>query len=107
MSAHNEIEYTLTLNTQLTYSEIRKLEISMMRILGYIQRLTPGNTDLHRLIDTMQSAITVLRSMQIALHAVQIARMSAGDPIAWLSAGTTVVAVGFSGYSMYESMTGY
>ena len=100
------IEYTLTVNTELTRSEMRKLESSMMRILNLVQQFSGGDKNLNKLINTMQHTIVVLRSLQIALRAVQLARMSSGDPIAWLSAGTTVVAAGMSGYGMYESMIG-
>jgi hypothetical protein len=83
-------------------TDIRKLEVSMMRILSYIERLTPGNTNLANLINFIQHVITTIRTLQMAIHALEIA----SGPIGWLYAGTSIAAYGFSGYSMYESLRG-
>ncbi len=101
-SQNTEIQYSLTVNTEIAYRDVRKLEISLMRILGYIQRLAPNDPNLDKLINTMQSAIMTMRSMQIALLAVQ----AAAGPVGWLYAGTAIAAGAFSGYSLYESMRG-
>lgn len=101
-SENNEIQYSLSLNTDLTYSEVRKLETVLMRVLSYIERLTGDNPSLVKLINTIQSAITALRTLQSAIRAVEVA----SGPIGWAFAATSVVTAGFSGYSIYESITG-
>jgi hypothetical protein len=73
-----------------------------MRIIGYINIISPGNSSIRTLTTYAQSAIVTFRSLQIAIRAVQ----AAAGPVGWLYAGTTVVAAGLSGYSMYEALTG-
>jgi len=101
MSAENEIQYSLTVNTELTYNQVRRLEIVLMRCLSYAEQLT-GDPNLKRGIQIMQQAITTLRTLQIAMRAVQMA----SGPIGWAYAGTTIIAAGLSGVSMYESIVG-
>jgi hypothetical protein len=86
----------------MTFSELRKLEISLIRCLNLAQRFT-GDENLKNGLATMQKALMMLRSLQVAYRAVQIARMSAGDPLAWFSAATTVAATSMS---MYDAITG-
>jgi hypothetical protein len=104
MSQQNsiEIQYSLTVATRQLQRDINKVEVSMMRILSYIERLTPGNPSLSNLIQYAQQTITILRSLQMAIRAVQLA----SGPIGWLYAGTSIAAAGFTGYAMYESMRG-
>ncbi len=101
MSEQNEIQYSLTVNTELTYNEIRKLETVLIRVLSYVERLA-GNADLTKLINIIQATITAVRSLQMALRALELA----SGPIGWAYAATGVVAAGFAGYSMYESTIG-
>jgi len=73
------------------YSELRKLEISLFRILGYIRRLT-GNENVENAIVAIQRLITIIRMAQIAIRSLQIA----SGPIGWLYAATTVIGLGFA-----------
>lgn len=102
MSVQEEIQYNLTVNTELAYNEVRKLEVVLMRVLSYIERLTGGHPELAKFINIIQSAITALRTLQMAIRAVELA----SGPIGWAYAATSVIAVGFSGYSIYETMRG-
>ncbi len=96
-----EVQFSLTVNTELTYSEVRKLETVIMRILGYVERLS-GSPDLQRLINVIQATITAIRSLQVALRSLELA----SGPIGLAFAATSVIAAGLSGYSIYESITG-
>jgi hypothetical protein len=96
-----EIQFNLTVSTELTYTEIRKLEIVLMRVLGYVEQLT-GNKDLRKAINVIQSMIVAIRSLQMAIRVLEVA----SGPIGWAYAGTTMIAAGLSGYSIYESITG-
>jgi len=102
MSDSTEVEYTLTINTEMISGDVRKLEVSLMRILSYIQQLTGGNVELAKLITAIQKVIITIRSLQMAIRAAQLAT----GPIGWLYFGTTLVATAMSGYSMYESLAG-
>ena len=99
------IDYLITINTKETSKRILTLELEIIRVMGYVRRFG-GNESLNKLITVMQRTITTLHTLEMAIKAVQIARMAAGDPTAWLSAGFQVAAAGISTYSMYESFTG-
>jgi hypothetical protein len=92
MSEHTEINYSLMLNTELTYGELRKIEIIFMRVLGYIRRLAGGNEDLAACIEWIQKTIMWLRQMQMMIHAIEIA----SGPIGWAYAAVTVVGMAFT-----------
>ncbi len=102
MSAVNtEIQYSLTVNTEMTYSELRKLETVLMRVMGYVQRFS-GNTDLNKFLEMIQKLIVTVRSLQMAIRALQLA----SGPIGWAYAATTIAGTALSGYSLYESLVG-
>ena len=94
-----EIQYSLTVNTELTYNEFRKLETVLFRVLSYIERMTGGNPELTRFINTIQATITALRTLQLAMRALQ----AASGPIGWAYAATSFIAVGFAGVSMLDA----
>jgi hypothetical protein len=96
------LQYSLTVQTDYSRKEIQKLEASLMRIIGYINMITPGNSSVRTLTVLAQDAIVTFRSLQLAIRAVEIA----AGPVGWLYAGTSIVAAGLSGYSMYEALTG-
>lgn len=91
MSEQTEIQYSLTVNTDFAFSEIRKLEIVLIRCLNYAQQLT-GDPNLQRGIQILEKAILTLRSFQQAARAAQLA----AGPIGWLYFGTTALAAGIS-----------
>jgi hypothetical protein len=91
MSESTEIEYTLTLHADGAASELRKLEISMMRILSMLSRLT-GDENIQKSIAKIERMIMTLRVLQATIRAVQMAE----GPIGWLYAATTIVAAGIS-----------
>lgn len=96
-----EVQWSLTVNTELTYSEVRKLETVLMRVLGYLRQFS-GNENLNETIMLIQRTITAIHSLQMAIRALQMA----SGPVGWAYAATSVVAAGLSGYSIYESMIG-
>ena len=97
MSQSIELEYLLTVNTSRCVSEIRQLESALMRALHLfsILGLPPK---IEEQIREIQRIIVALNSLTATYHALQVARMAAGDPIAWAAAGiqvaTTIVSLG-------------
>ena len=89
--SETEIQYNLTVTTELAYSEIRKLEITAMRVLGYIRRLT-GDERLDAAITKIQQAIMAIRAMQMAMRALEMA----SGPIGWAFAATSIVGAAFA-----------
>jgi len=66
--------------------------------LGIARRLT-GDENLQRGMATMQRTVGVAQQLTIALTTLQAARMAAGDPLAWVTAG---LAVGGATLSLYD-----
>ena len=97
MSQSIELEYLLTVNTDQCVGEIRRLESALMRALHLfsILGLPPK---IEEQIREIQRIIVAINSLTTAYHALQVARMAAGDPIAWATAGiqvaTTIVSLG-------------
>lgn len=75
------------------YSDLRQVEMAINRVTGSLRQLT-GSSELGNAMAQLQRMLSMLRLVQYAYHAVMIARMSAGDPLAWISAGATLFAVG-------------
>lgn len=102
MSQQVEVDYLLTVNTGPSYNEIRRLEMSLMRLMSLVKQFS-GNEDINQLIDYIQKAIMIVRSLQIALRALQ----AASGPIGWLYAATTLLGTGaMIGGSFYTNMRG-
>jgi hypothetical protein len=94
-----EMQYNLTINTEMSYNNLRKLETVLMRVFSYVERFTGGDPNIAKLINTIQAAIVALRTLQMAMRAVQ----AASGPIGWAYAATSMLAVGFAGVSMLDA----
>jgi hypothetical protein len=100
-ASSTDIQLNLMLNTEMSYRDLRRLEISLLRIMRYVEQFS-GNKDLNKTLQLMEKAIITARTLQIAIRAVE----AASGPIGWLYAGTTVVAAGMSGMSLLENTQG-
>ena len=87
--------------TKLSYHDVRLIEMSISRTLDLLQRFT-GDKTVDGCIARLQGMIMTVRSLQAAYTALQIARMSAGDPIAWASAITMGISTGISTVSFLQ-----
>lgn len=87
------VSFSLELNVENAYVEARKLQTVLFRGLGLARRLT-GSENLQKSIDVMLKATAIANRLRLALRAVQLARMAAGDPLAWALAGISVAEVG-------------
>jgi hypothetical protein len=95
MSEQNQIEYSLTIDTEYATTTVRKLETTIIRCLGYAEQLT-GDTDIGRglsaAINKGQEAIIVFRSATLAANAFK----AAAGPVGWIYFGVTALATGIS-----------
>ena len=89
MSERIEVEYALTVNVEDASTQLRQLERILFRSLALLRRMGLPE-DVEAGIMRLQRLITIVRSAQIALIALQAARMAAGDPLAWIQAGLGV-----------------
>ena len=85
------VSFSLEINVEPTYENVRRLQTVLSRSLGLAARLT-GDENLKRGIQTMQKAIVTANQLRLALAALQAARMAAGDPLAWAMAAVGVVS---------------
>ena len=74
--------------------------------MGLLKKFT-GSEELDAAINHIQRLIATVRAAQVALHALQIARMSAGDPLAWASFIVSAVsAASIAGDTLYDATRG-
>jgi hypothetical protein len=79
----------LTTDLDLATTSYRKYESVVFTALALSRRLGLPD-DMRSAASEMTRQIAILRSLEIAYRAVQIARMSAGDPLAWAGAISSV-----------------
>lgn len=93
------IEYLITANIEPGYTELRKLEMSLMRILTYIKRFC-GNEQIDKAIDKIQVLITAIRAAQIAIRALEAAE----GPVGWIYAATTTIGAVITGLTAVQEL---
>lgn len=86
MSIDETVSFSLEINIDEAQRNIRRLETILYRTLGLMQRLGLPE-DMKVAISRIQRLIAVLNQLRLALIAVQAARLSTGDPLAWAMAG--------------------
>jgi hypothetical protein len=89
MSEDQTVSFSLEVNVEPAYENIRKLETVLYRSLRLAARLT-GNENLQEAMEVMQEAIATANKLRLAYAALQAARMAAGDPLAWALAGVAI-----------------
>ena len=95
----DDVSFSLEVNIQDAYIEVRRLQTIFFRTLGLAERLT-GNENLKESIVEIQRAIAWLNRLRLVYRAVQLARMAAGDPTAWALAGIGVAEIIVSTYEV-------
>jgi len=100
MSHDETVSFSLEVNIGKAEDDIRRLQTVLSRTLGLASRLT-GDENLQRGIAAIQRYIAWLNQLRLAYRAVQLARMSAGDPLAWALAGVAMAEAGVSTYEVH------
>ncbi len=85
-------------NLSMSYHELREVETILNRTLEMLSRAT-GSEDLRKAIDLFQKAILMLRSLQLAMHAVEVA----SGPIGWALA---ITSIGMAAFNAYDTIRG-
>jgi hypothetical protein len=94
------VDYTLNLQMgDMSYSELRRLEMSFIRIGSYLNRIFP-NSPASKIITDLERMIMLARTAQVAIHAVELA----SGPIGWLFAATAIVGAGFAASDFMTNM---
>jgi len=82
------VSFSLELNVHKATEDLRRLQTVLYRTLDIAQRL--GDPNLNRLIRLIQRVITLVNALRLAYKALHLAKMAAGDPLAWAMAGVSV-----------------
>jgi hypothetical protein len=99
-----EINYVLNLQLgDVSYSDLRKIEMSMMRIGEDLRRIF-GDSDISNIIKSMERVINLTRQAQVMINAVELALIPGAGWVAGLYAATSVVGFGFSAYDSIQGM---
>jgi hypothetical protein len=96
------VSFSLEINLEEAYTQLRKLQTITYRSLGLIRRLT-GDENLDRAIAKMQKAIMVMNQLRLAYASLQALRMAAGDPLAWAMAGLAAAEAAVSFWDVSNS----
>jgi len=76
------VSFSLEVNVEKAYENVRRLETLLYRTLGLVRRM--GLPDaMEDQIRDLQRLLAAVNSLRLAYIALQAARMAAGDPIAW------------------------
>lgn len=101
MNQDTVVSFSLEVNVEDAYKEVRKLETILARSLNMVKRLSGGDENLQTTIDRIQRLITVVNSLRLAYRALQLARMATGDPIAW---GLAIISGAEVAFTVADSM---
>jgi uncharacterized protein YaaW (UPF0174 family) len=94
-----EVDYTLNLLiNEGTYTDLRKIEMTMMRMFTILNRIFP-NSPVSKIIQDLQHTLMVLHQVQATIRAVELA----SGPIGWAYAGVSVAGTALT---VYESTVG-
>jgi hypothetical protein len=85
------VSFSLEINVEHAYEDVRKIQTVLYRSLELARRL--GDENLDALIRKLQQVLAILNAIRLAYRALQLARMAAGDPIAWALAGLTIAEI--------------
>lgn len=91
------VSFSLELNVGQAVDRARELQTAISHALNLTVKLT-GDENLKKAVAGIQRYLAWLNRLRLAYRAVQLARMAAGDPLAWALAGISVVETGVSFY---------
>ena len=97
------VTFNLDIDASRVQSTVRQVEFLIYRIFSLLGRLgLPEQID--QAIAKLQRLIMTIRLVHTALIALHTARMAAGDPLAWATAGVALAgaAVTVVDTTMYE-----
>jgi tryptophan synthase beta subunit len=102
-----EIDYVLNLQIEdATYSDLRKLEMTMMRTFSLLNRLFP-DSPVSKIVQELQRVIMFARQAQLAIRATQAAYAAyMAGTLGPVGAAYAVVSIASVALSGYESTVG-
>ena len=84
-----QVSFSLQVNIEDAYEEIRRLQTVLYRIMGLLRRMgLPEEID--EAIAKIQRLITILNTLRLTIAALH----AAAGPIGWLLAGVSMITTG-------------
>jgi len=96
MSYDEGVSFSLEVNIEKAYEDLRRVETVLYRTMGLIRRLS-GDENIDRAVAKIQQLIATANQARLALAALQ----AASGPIGWALAG---VALATTAVSVNDSM---
>jgi len=87
MSIDEGVSFSLEINVQKAYEEVRKLQTIVYRTLALVKQLT-GNEELDAAITRMQRAISIANQLRLTMAATQATM----GPIGWAMLAVSTAA---------------
>jgi hypothetical protein len=98
MSTQVEVDYILNLKLgDLNVSDVRKIEMSMVRIASDLNRIFP-NSPISKIAEDIERVIMLARQAQTALIGLEAALVPGAGWIQMLTAATMATSLGISAY---------
>ena len=97
MSIDETVSFSLEVNVEQAYTQLRKYQTLLYRSLGLVRRLTGGDENLDRAISLMQRAIAITNQLRLAM----IALHAASGPVGW---GLAAIGIAESALTLNDFM---
>jgi hypothetical protein len=101
-SEDTTVSFSLEVNVDKAYENLRKAETVLYRTLGLVRRLS-GDENLDKAIAKIQEAIALINSLRLAIVAFQ----AATGPLGWALAGIGTVTALMTTAEMMAEAQGY
>jgi len=100
--SEEDVNFTFTLTVDDAVSQLRRVQTIAFQTLGLFRRMgLPENVE--AAVAQVQRLISIINQLRLAIVALQVARMAAGDVTAWIGAGVAVTSVGYTVYDTAEN----
>jgi hypothetical protein len=88
-------------SVQMSYHELRQVEVSLIRIGFALEKMT-GSKELNKVISEFNRVIWTIRMTQIAINAFE----AASGPVGWLFLAATTLGLGAMAYDLFDTSRG-
>jgi len=98
MSSDETVSFSLEVNVEKAYENVRKLQTVIFRVMGLMRRMGLSE-DIDAAINKIQTAITLLNQYRLTLAAAQ----AASGPLGWALLGISVATTMYTSVEFMES----
>lgn len=102
MSIDETVSFSLEINVEKAYEDLRRYQTLLYRGLGLVRRLTGGDENLEHAISLMQRAIAITNQLRLAMIALHAASGPVGWALALVGLGTAALNLNDFMYDVSE-----